>query len=215
MITANKQQAIILTVDPATRRVEAKLKDGGIVQVAVIETGAIFRWPKEGETWTIFRQNYYWYLGDQVQQDASFGIEDLGIGDAQIKSDIIRSESGYLVFHEGNVFFASEQFVTDAVADHSLGTTNVHGIADTSQLLTTDDLTAFPQKFETLVGDGVATTFQITHNLNSYAITASLWEVAPPRRQVYTTMEIVDTNSISVEFANPPLSEQYRMVIIA
>jgi hypothetical protein len=49
---SSKQRVKILTVDAASRRVEAILKDGTAIQVAVWEVPILFRWPKEEEWWT-------------------------------------------------------------------------------------------------------------------------------------------------------------------
>lgn len=83
-----KQRVKILTVDPKTRRIEGVLKDFGSIQIAVFEVAAHFRWPKEGETWTVQRENNYWMLGSPDEEPgASKTIQDIAPGDTLLGTD--------------------------------------------------------------------------------------------------------------------------------
>jgi microcystin-dependent protein len=62
-----KQVARIMTVDPATRKIEAALKDGAMIHVKVWEVPTVFRWPLEGEIWTVRKDNGYWALDARYQ----------------------------------------------------------------------------------------------------------------------------------------------------
>lgn len=79
----------ILTVDPASRRVEGALKDGGLIQIRVFEVGPIFRWPATGELWTVRQDDGIWSLVGRIEseQDGLGIIEELPEGDTKIVGD--------------------------------------------------------------------------------------------------------------------------------
>lgn len=80
-----KQWVRIVTVDTRSRRIDAQLKDFGIIQVALYDVPTAFRWPKEGEMWTVVRENGDWFLRNPAQApDATFTIEKLNAGDTFI-----------------------------------------------------------------------------------------------------------------------------------
>lgn len=100
----NKQKAEIVTVDPSTRRIEAKLKDGGIIQVAIWDTGIAFRWPKVGEVWVLVREGVYWYLHQPVEQgpDVDLKIDDLQPGETKLQGTAIYAPGDFYVL--GNFY---------------------------------------------------------------------------------------------------------------
>lgn len=78
----------VLTVHPATRKVEVGIRDGGTIEVPIIFTGTVFRWPKEGELWSICRRNHSWYLDSLIEEhDETFPIEGLDSGHTKISSE--------------------------------------------------------------------------------------------------------------------------------
>lgn len=89
-----KQRVQIVTVDPESRRIEALTKDGAIIQIAVFEIPTQFRWPVEGEFWTVYREGLYWHLGSAFEVDEDFKVEDMEPGETKIGSDKIRTKSG-------------------------------------------------------------------------------------------------------------------------
>lgn len=66
--------------------------------------------------------------------------------------------------------------------------------------------------FYALVGDGVNTTFTVTHNLNSARVLIQLYDYASGA-QVMTDLAIVNANQISVSFSIAPSTNQYLVVI--
>jgi hypothetical protein len=84
----------ILTVDPKQRKIEAILKDGAAVQVAVFDTPGFFVWPKVGERWTIHKYNGIWMLNHRLGTEDDHQIDDLEPGQAKIDADIIKTPSG-------------------------------------------------------------------------------------------------------------------------
>jgi hypothetical protein len=92
---SSKQRVKILTVDAASRRVEAILKDGTAIQVAVWEVPILFRWPKEEEWWTVVKQNGYWMLDALIEQPSDdVQVTDLDAGQARIAADNVLLSSG-------------------------------------------------------------------------------------------------------------------------
>lgn len=81
-----KQTVRIMTVDPATRRVEATLKDGAMIQIRVFDVPTIFRWPKPEELWTVRRDSGLWVLDARIEheQDGLGLIEDMEPGQTKI-----------------------------------------------------------------------------------------------------------------------------------
>lgn len=85
-----KQRVLITTVDPATRRIEGVLKDGAVIQIALYEIPAQFRWPKVNEYWTVTREANFWYLGSAHEmEDETFPVEAMEPGDTKVAGDRI------------------------------------------------------------------------------------------------------------------------------
>ena len=77
----------------------------------------------------------------------------------------------------------------------------------------TFDELALPNKYAVTIGDGTATTYTITHNLNTTDITYSVKEVSNGEI-VFTNVTVTGVNTISVSFAVAPTTNQYRVVVI-
>jgi len=84
----------ILTVDPQQRKIEAILKDGAAVQVAVFDTPGFFVWPKVGERWTIHKYNGIWMLNHRLGTEDDYQVDDLQPGEGKIDADIIKTPTG-------------------------------------------------------------------------------------------------------------------------
>jgi hypothetical protein len=77
----------------------------------------------------------------------------------------------------------------------------------------TFDELALPNKYAVTIGDGAATTYTVTHDLNTTDITYSVKEIATGEI-VFTNVTVTGVNTISVSFAVAPTSNQYRVVVI-
>lgn len=77
-----------------------------------------------------------------------------------------------------------------------------------------NDIAARTKKVAASVGDGTATSFIITHNLNTQNASVSIRESASPYAQVYTDVEYTSANTITVKFAVAPTAGQYTVTII-
>lgn len=90
------QRVQIVTVDPATRYVEFKLKDQVVVTTQVWEVPSFFRWPKEGEYWTVERTGNTWKLGDRMEDVHTVKpVTEVAAGEAKINTDrVIYTDDG-------------------------------------------------------------------------------------------------------------------------
>lgn len=67
------------------------------------------------------------------------------------------------------------------------------------------------QKYIQNIGDGAATGYTITHNLDTEDVTVSLYE---GKKTVFAEIEILDENSIKVSFSKAPTTNAVKAVII-
>ena len=91
--TPDRARVKILTVDPSSRRIDGGLRDGGVIQISVIETGPLFRWPQQEEIWTVYRRNNAWFL-DSLIEVGENSVEDLAPGQSRIPSSVIKTSDG-------------------------------------------------------------------------------------------------------------------------
>lgn len=67
------------------------------------------------------------------------------------------------------------------------------------------------QKYIQNIGDGAATGYTITHNLDTEDVTVSLYE---GKKTVFAEIQILDENSIQVSFSKAPTTNAVKAVII-
>lgn len=75
-------------------------------------------------------------------------------------------------------------------------------------------ITQKTNKYTQTIGDGTATQFNVTHNLNTLDVNASLRSNQAPYDVVFTDITIVDANNITVTFAQAPTENQFKLVVI-
>lgn len=68
-------------------------------------------------------------------------------------------------------------------------------------------------KYAATVGNGAATSFAITHNLNSTDVEVEIFEVSSGET-VYSDVVRTSANVVTVSFATAPSSNQYRVIIM-
>lgn len=69
-------------------------------------------------------------------------------------------------------------------------------------------------KFAGVIGNGSATEFTVTHNLNTQDVVVMVMENKAPFAQVITDVEVTDTNNIKVRFAKAPAVGSYKVVVV-
>ena len=64
------------------------------------------------------------------------------------------------------------------------------------------------------IGNGVGTSFNLPHNLNTLEIITSVYDNTT-NVQAYPTVTVVDANTVNVQFSFTPSTNAYRVVIVA
>lgn len=93
--------------------------------------------------------------------------------------------------------------------------TNSHA-GDTTRHITVAERSSWnsrARKYTANVGNGIATEFNLAHNLNTKDLTVGIEEVATGE-MIFTDILKVDVNNIKVLFSQPPSANQYRVTII-
>jgi hypothetical protein len=73
----SKQWVEILSVSIPDKQVEARLGDGGPIVISIHDVPPAFRWPKEGEWWSVTRDalsSNLWTLGARVHGRTSYVV---------------------------------------------------------------------------------------------------------------------------------------------
>lgn len=73
---------------------------------------------------------------------------------------------------------------------------------------------AYTSKYATNVGDGVATSIVVTHNLNTQDAVVLVRYASDSFAQVIPDVEFTSVNSVTLKFAVAPALNQYRAVVI-
>lgn len=70
-----------------------------------------------------------------------------------------------------------------------------------------------PQGYAETIGDGVATTFVITHNLSTSDVITSVYEISTGN-YIFADVSIDSVNAVEASFSVAPTSGQYRVLVI-
>jgi len=89
-----RMAAQITTVSPSTKKIEARLKDKGEIQISLFDIPPLFVWPKEGEYWIVRKDGNYWKLINRYENNDDHKVTDLNPGEAKIGSDVLKSHTG-------------------------------------------------------------------------------------------------------------------------
>jgi len=71
------------------------------------------------------------------------------------------------------------------------------------------------RKYATNVGDGVATSYTITHNLGTRDVIVSVYDNSSPYGEVICDVNHTSTTAVTLLFSVAPTSNQYRVVVHA
>ena len=64
------------------------------------------------------------------------------------------------------------------------------------------------------IGNGTATEFTVTHNLNTQDVVVMVRENKAPFAQVITDVEVTDVNNVKVRFAKAPAVSSYKVIVV-
>ena len=76
-----------------------------------------------------------------------------------------------------------------------------------------DIRTYFKKRYGVDVGDGAATSYTITHNLNTRDVQVTVYESSGSYAEVICDVNHATTNTITLLFSVAPTSNQYRVVV--
>lgn len=74
--------------------------------------------------------------------------------------------------------------------------------------------TGFTKKHAQDIGDGTNTSYAVTHNLGSRDVVTNVRLNASPYTEVIAEVEVTDSNTVTVKFAQAPTSNQYRVIVV-
>ncbi|MFJ8515322.1 hypothetical protein [Lysinibacillus xylanilyticus] len=77
----------------------------------------------------------------------------------------------------------------------------------------TNQLALRTKKYVASIGNGTATTFTVTHNLNTQDVTVTIREMASPYNVVFADLQVTNVNAITVLFGSAPTANQYRVTV--
>lgn len=72
---------------------------------------------------------------------------------------------------------------------------------------------ASPQGFAQNVGDGVTTSFTVTHSLNTLDVITAVVEISTGS-YVFTDARVASVNTVAVAFGTAPATDQYRVLVV-
>jgi hypothetical protein len=122
-----------------------------------------------------------------------------------------------------NVIFASFGTSAPAASETTPGIVEIATLAevntgtDTGRVITPSTLANHANrklKFAQDIGDGSATQFTVTHNLNTRDVTVSVFRNSGAFDEVLTDVEHTTVNSVTVRFASAPASNAWRVVVL-
>ena len=70
------------------------------------------------------------------------------------------------------------------------------------------------EKYTTNIGDNVKTTFEITHNMNSRAITVQVFQNGSPWAMILCDVELTTVDKVTLKFATAPSTNEFSVVIV-
>jgi hypothetical protein len=105
------------------------------------------------------------------------------------------------------------QFRDDIDMNGLLITELAPGVAGTDAVNVNQLTASAPSGYAETIGDGVATTFTITHGFNTLDVMVTVIEVATGAH-ILTTVVNDTVNDVEVTFGVAPTASQYRVLVI-
>ena len=185
--------------------------DAGIEVERGDSTNASFFWDESEDKWTANNGTTSTAVSLEGHTHSASAITDF--------TEAVQDAVGTFVTDSGTIDFAYNDGGNSLSASVILATSNSYlstasGLAvDKGALETALIADNFTKKASANVGNGSATSFAITHNLNSRDVVVNVYDNA-----TYDTVETdvvrTDANTVTVSFTVAPTSNAYRVVII-
>lgn len=77
------------------------------------------------------------------------------------------------------------------------------------------DSSVVVSKYAASIGDGAATSYTVTHNLNTRDVIVTVYDNSSPYAEVITDVAHTTANTVTIAFSVAPTSNQYRVVVHA
>lgn len=185
--------------------------DAGIEVERGDSTNASFFWDESEDKWTANNGTTSTAVSLEGHTHSASAITDF--------TEAVQDTVGTFVTDSGTIDFTYNDAGNSLSASVILATSNSYlstasGLAvDKSALETVLVTDGFTKKASANVGNGSATSFAITHNLNSRDVVVNVYD-----NGTYDTVETdvvrTDANTVTVSFTVAPTSNAYRVVII-
>jgi hypothetical protein len=104
---------------------------------------------------------------------------------------------------------ATASFVTSSNVQ---GPHGMNSIFSSSYAITASHATSV-RSFATTIGNGAATTFNVTHGLNTYDLHVTVYSGSGTRENIIPDVYRTDLNTVQILFTNPPGQDHYRVYI--
>lgn len=182
-----KQIVRIVTVDPATRRIEGILRDRSTIQIDVRDVPPVFRWPIVGENWSVVYQNG-WVLDSLLELGEAGGdmpVEGLEPGDAKIGADRVYDRAGNLLVGANPDDVANGEYLRRVAGRWVTETVTTGGGGGSDAFFEYDQVVP-------------ASTWVITHGLGKFP---SVTVVDSSGDTVFGDVHFNDTNTVTVTFS--------------
>lgn len=157
-----------------------------------------------------FRCNAIFFTGSTFQIDSN--VVNIGDNKIELNTDVTTSAMN----SDGGLNIKRLKSDNTTRADAEMVFNNTTGKwqvidGDVASALVTSQIA---RKLVASIGDGAATSYVVTHNLNTQDIVTGLRESASPFALVETDIEFTSANTLTIKFAVAPTAGQYSLTMV-
>ena len=152
-----------------------------------------------GQTWTQFSGQGTYIGSDSIQIDGrEINVIVDGTRGLAIDGDGIYSKIGDGIEFDGSGNIAINAGTGFDISSGTLEFASSYGV----------------RKYATSIGDNSATTFTVTHNLDTKDVTVQIFENGSSHAQVEADVEHTTVSAVTIKFAVAPSTDEYRVVVV-
>jgi hypothetical protein len=145
-----------------------------------------------------------------VTTDGLFFTEQVRIGDFLIAEEDMAA-SGGSALSKWTVVQSNVDLAT-AAATPAAAITGISSYDSADFAVTSGYVTLAPKSFKTTIGDGTATSYTVTHSLNSFDVIVQLYDLSS-YDTVYADIVRTSADIVTVSFTTAPTSNDIRVLI--